>query len=232
MKKMIQFSKMLTVVIFLLLASCKKDKDSAQDTGPLTAAELTDYYIAGLLENDTDPSSLICIRFEKQGSSVQAVISYNRSKEITIPAITLDQNRLSLDFSGGYNESVYTFELIRKNGGLAISSAAFSGIFPFYIPFSVITKKSTAAAFAGKIFRQTDTNKSFLKFDASGKWGWGAAAGAVELLHSYNNVGSPVFGWTGSNHLGVMMPSWKTIQGPVMVVQNANNEIVVFKEQN
>lgn len=225
-----------TIVAFSLL-SCSKKKDSGSEPPtPVTADELSNYYFVfeEVKSGSGNKSFLTAFSFFKSddGKLNANVYMYSDETGNSGPArSTLLENGV-LSVNDGMN--VFTRFTLTKaaDGSINVVSAA-SDLSSSKIPYTeALRKKAGNLSYAGSFFQQTDNPNSYLSFSQQGKWGWNTSASVPENRVYTGIKESSVVGWTGTRHIGFMVPKWKNETGKLMIVQNWDaQQLTLFKEK-
>lgn len=231
-----QFILILGTIVAFSVLSCSKEKDpGSEPSKPVTADELTNYYFVfeEVKSGAGNKSFLTAFSFFKSddGKLNANVYLYSDETGNSGPArSTLLENGV-LSVNDGMN--VFTRFTLSKaaDGGIRVVSAT-SDLSSSKIPYTeAVRKKAGNLSFPGSLFQQVDNVNSYLLFTYQGKWGWNTST-AVPENRTYTNIKeNAVIGWTGTRHIGFMVPKWKSETGKLMIVQNWDaQQLTLFKE--
>jgi hypothetical protein len=229
MKNLKITKKLLPLLLLVVFASCKKDKNTEPESAPISTDELLGHYITLTINGDP---SLRLIYFNKEGNEVKATLDYVNARRVQ--TVNLTDNTFSFDF-GGDNQKVYTFKLAKDDSGvLKLSSYSYKNQSDatVVIDHAQIDNVADAATFKGKTFAQTGVNNSYLIFPLE-VWVWNSLPSADNVAYSNYYVISPG-AWKGNregvDYIGISVPKWKDNKEPVMLVQKAGTaEVAIYK---
>lgn len=222
---MIHMKTYTTLIALLFLAAGCKKNDLIEQRTPIAISDIKEQYIAGAYEWDKT-ATLYTVTFDESEGRLYANYQTNKTFKRVPSYLSNDTVRVEFDTWGEHH---YVYALKKEGGNIKIQYVYLSGgIGPFKELSTYINPVNNGLNFGGHTFQQTDKANSFLKFDANSKWGWAVTAGSLVLNRTYNSIKNLI--WYGNTHLGFMVPAWKEHTTPVMVVQNNNGEIVVFKQ--
>ncbi|MES2454970.1 MAG: hypothetical protein V4594_05505 [Bacteroidota bacterium] len=223
--------QMLTLLLIVTLASCKKDNGTAPEVEatPIATDELLGHYITLTINGDP---SLRLLYFSKEGNEINATLDYVNARRVQ--TVNLADNTFSFDFESN-NQKVYTFKLAKDDAGkLSLSSYSYKNQSDANIiaDYAQIDKVSDAPAFKGKTFVQTGVSNSYLMFPLE-VWVWNTTPTYNGVPASDYYIISPG-AWkgnrSGADYIGIGVPRWKDNTGPVMLVQKTGAaEVAVYK---
>ncbi|MCF2443321.1 hypothetical protein L0657_05075 [Dyadobacter sp. CY345] len=222
MKNLINICKMLPILL-LVLGSCK-EKSADPQNAVISTSELADYYLVA--ERTNTNQRLVVFYFTKDGDAVTA--SSHLQYALRVKEVNVENSIFSFDFDSD-GKFVYTFELERDaNGNLKLKSSSYS-----YsgganeLSFATIAKRTDAISFENDEFRTGSSPIKFGKDITSNasiiKW----FDNGIYPFYMLGNVG---FKTNNGQLFGAVVPSWKNISSPVMLVESEDEVLVSIKQ--
>lgn len=111
MKTLQQIAKILTLVLVLLAAGCKKDK---QDSLPVHPDDLLAYRFVGTFIDNNKVERLRLFYFNKKENTIECTTDYITTRRIQ--TVALVNNSFTIDMDGD-GKVVYTFNLGKRDDG-------------------------------------------------------------------------------------------------------------------
>lgn len=235
MKNLKNALKMLSVVLLLILVSCKKEEvtpNPAPVVNAVTSTDLLDYYIVA--EHKTGGHRMMVAYFEASGNKVMVKatrqgIYKNIGVAVDHEAI-IENGRVSIDWNGDGRTSMYRFNVEKDSNGKLILKTydfEFNGE-KNLLAYAILAKKTEALTFEDHDFKMAasglpfETVKngiplSFMRFLGNKVIFW-PTRNIDSQMDPYMNLINIGF-ITKTNALGVTVPYWKGINTPVMLLE-------------
>lgn len=124
--KTLKLTMSILALFLITFIGCKKEKNEPEpENTAVTTEDLLDYQMYWVLEDPDGNSNLRLLYFTKEGNEVKATLDGIVSRNII--TIKLENNVFKLDLQDN-GSVVYTFELAKKNGEIALVSSKFYNV--------------------------------------------------------------------------------------------------------
>lgn len=236
MKNLKNALKILPLLLFLVLVSCKK-KNAAPDAvaEEIAAKELLDYYIVA--EHAIGPNKLMILYFTEDNMAIKAQAHLLDGNKII--NVDVKKSAFSIDYFGD-GKAVYNFVVERDaTGKLILKSYSFN----FNgqgneLAYATMVKTRAAPIFTGLSYKMIPSNVPFnmintgtpfsIKPRSSSDRGallWGSSGPYFSELI---NIG---FKTVDGAYMAVSLPNWKSIDKPIMLLERKNELFIAAKNQ-
>lgn len=248
MKSLKNTLKLMPVMLLLVLAGCKKkdsmptpDGENPDGNKGISASELVDYYIVA--EHKTGGNKLLVVYFSQEGNTVKANAHLQGS--LRINEVKMGSSKFSIDYNAD-GKSVYTFTVAKDADG-KLKLNAYDFIYNGagdQLSYATLVKKTEAVAFANSSFKTGDILFKFtgtdLQWDVrlrkSGEIQIPGGQPIVkydtlpEVTLPYYGITNIAFKTNADEFMGVIVPGWKNINTPVMLVERSDAVFVATRQ--
>jgi len=225
-------SKMLPVLLLFVLVSCKK-KNPQPDaaTNEIVTNELLNYYLVA--EHKTGPNKLMVAYFNQDGSTVDAQ-AHLQEHQVRTRAVTIKDRQFNIDFNKD-GKSMYNFTLEKDASGNLILKTydfVYNGE-GNQLAHATLIKKVDAPPFDGSNFKMIRSNVPFEMIKDGIPFSFLSGAKSMiwtNRIKEYHNLINIGFKTTDDEYMAVMVPGWKDIKTPIMLLETRDVLFIAAKQ--
>lgn len=233
MKSLRTTLKMLSILLVLASASCKKEDVAPEPiVDPITTNELLDYYIVA--EHKTGGHRMMVGYFERSGNTIMVKATrqgiYKNIGVAVDHGVTIENGSFSIDWNEDGRTAMYRFSVEKDtNGSLKLKTYdfEFNGE-KNNLAYAILAKKTEALPFEDHDFKMAASNLPFETVKNGIPLSVTKFLGNKIIFWPTRNIDTQVDPYanlinigfiTKANVLGVTVPYWKGINTPIMLIE-------------